>query len=137
LRRHILAISGATGFCTLVPTILYGTLIVCSRDIGGPLNLILIPATSAVVGLILSLVIFLPMSLVAEKTSLRNWLLAVGALLVVLAVPVLLAWMYVRTLKSQHRLHLVMGSVSVYIVAAFFVYLAILTLSSRICPRFQ
>jgi hypothetical protein len=137
LRRHILAIFGATAFCTLVPTILYGTLIVWSRDIGGPLNLILIPATGAVVGLMLSLVIFLPMSLVAEKASLRNWLSAVGALLVVLAVPTILAWMFARTLKPQYRLYLVMGSVSVYIVAAFFVYLAALALPSRIWPRFR
>jgi hypothetical protein len=137
LRRHILAIFGATAFCTLIPAILYGTLIVWSRDSGGPLNLLLIPATGAVVGLTLSLVIFLPVSLVAEKTSARNWLLGVGALVVVLAAPVILAWMSVRTLKPQYRLYLVMGSVSVYVVAAFFVYLASLALSSRIWPRFQ
>jgi hypothetical protein len=45
---------------TLIPTALYGGLIVWSGDLGGPLNLVLIPAISAVIGFVISLLIFFP-----------------------------------------------------------------------------
>ena len=51
---HLFAIVCGTVFFTIVPSALYGGLIVWSGDLGGPLNLILIPVISAVAGFALS-----------------------------------------------------------------------------------
>jgi hypothetical protein len=58
--RHVFAIVCSGGLMTLIPTALYGGLIVWSGDLGGPLNLVLIPAISAVIGFVISLLIFFP-----------------------------------------------------------------------------
>jgi hypothetical protein len=55
--------------------------------------------------------------------DLKTWLRVVGASLAALTVPVALAWASVRTIKPQDRVYLVVGSVGVYVVAGFFVYL--------------
>jgi len=57
---HVFAIVCGTAFFTIVPSALYGGLILWSGDLGGPLNLILIPVVSAVAGFALSLAIFMP-----------------------------------------------------------------------------
>jgi hypothetical protein len=134
---HIFAIVCGTAFFTIVPSALYGGLIVWSGDLGGPLNLFLIPVMSAAAGFALSLVIFMPVSLLAEETSLKTWLRIVGVSLVALTVPVALAWASAGAIKPQHRVYLVVGSVSVYVVAGFFVYLCSLALSPRILRRSQ
>jgi len=80
---------------------LYVALIVWSRDLGGPLNLILIPLMSAAIGLAISLVAFVPLSLVAEKSNSQRWRLIVGGLLVGLAVAAISGWYFVGHIGQQ------------------------------------
>src|SRR5882724_9165469 len=94
--RHLLALACSTGFLTMVPIALYGGLIVWSGDLGGPLNLVIIPVVSAVIGFGFSLVIFLPVSLLAESSRLQKWIYAVGVLMIALAAVVVLLWIFVR-----------------------------------------
>ena len=57
------------GLMTLIPMASYVGLIAWSGDLGGPLNLIFIPAMSVALGFVVSLLIFLPLSLLAETNS--------------------------------------------------------------------
>jgi hypothetical protein len=113
---------------------LYGALIVWSGDLGGPLNLVIIPITSAIVGLGVSLVVFMPISLLAEYSSLQRWRQTVGGLLVALTAIGVLAWIFVGTIKPQNRVFLAVGSVCLYFVGGFFVYLCCLAVCRRIWP---
>ena len=79
----------------------------------------------------------MPVSLIAEKTNLKTWLRIVGVSLATLMVPVALAWASVGTMKPQNRVYLVVGSVSVYVVAGFFVYLCSLAVSPRVLRKSQ
>src|SRR5262249_1870495 len=115
--RHLLATICAAAFFTIVPSALYGGLVVWFCNLVGPLNLILIPAVSAVAGFTISVVLFVPVSLLAERTNLQNWRRMVAVLLVALTVPVALTWASVGTIKPQNRVNLVVSSVSVYVVA--------------------
>jgi hypothetical protein len=72
----------SAAFIALVPSVLYCLLVfysaVTSGDLGGPLNLVLIPATGIAIGMICQLVI-VPLGLLVERRriSLR---LAIGSL---------------------------------------------------------
>ena len=133
--RHALATVSSTGFFTLVPMTLYVALIVWSNDLGGPLNLILIPMVSAAIGLAISLVAFVPLSLLAENSNLTVWLLIAGALSLGLTVAAILGWFFVRSVSHQGRVFLLVGSATAYVVGGFFVYLSGLAVCSRIWPR--
>jgi hypothetical protein len=132
--RHFLALSCTTAFLTIVPMVLYGGLIVWSGDLGGPLNLIIIPIISALIGFGVSLIVFMPVSLVAESSSFRHWLTIVGGLLVALTAVVVLVWIFVRTIKPENRVYVVVGSVCLYLVGGFFVYLCCLGVGRRLWP---
>jgi hypothetical protein len=71
LSRHVFAMVCSAGLMTLIPTALYGGLIVWSGDLGGPLNLVLIPAVSAVSWFVISLLIFCPL-VCSQKTPIFN-----------------------------------------------------------------
>jgi hypothetical protein len=116
----------------LVPTALYGGLIVWSGDLGGPLNLVLIPAMSAAIGFVISLLIFLPLSLLAENSDFQRWWRIVGLVLSAQAAVVILAWAFFGTVKLQNRAYLFVGIVATYVVNGFFVYLCGLTIGTRI-----
>ena len=132
--RHIVATVCSTSFLSLVPLALYVTLIVWSNDLGGPLNLILIPMVSAAIGLVISLVAFVPLSLLAENSKLTVWLLIVGGLSLGLTVAAISGWFFVRSVSHQGRVFLLVGSATAYVVGGFFVYLCSLAASSRIWP---
>ncbi len=134
LSRHFLALFCSTGFLTIVPIALYGGLIVWSGDLGGPLNLAIIPVMSAIIGFGISLVVFMPISLLAESSSFQRWRHIVGRLLVALTAVVVLAWIFVGSIKPQNRVFLVVGSLCLYFVGGFFVYLCCLTVCRRIWP---
>jgi hypothetical protein len=134
LYRHFLALLCSAGFLTIVPIALYGGLIVWSGDLGGPLNLVIIPVVSATIGFLISLVVFVPLSLLAESSTLQRWQYMVGASLVALAGVVVLAWIRVGSIKPQNRVLLVVGSVCLYFVGGFFVYLCCLAVCRRIWP---
>ena len=134
LVRHLLALACSTGFLTIVPIALYGGLIVWSGDLGGPLNFIIVPVASAVIGVGISLIIFLPVSLLAESSGLQKWIYVVGALSVALASVVGLAWVFVRGSTQQYRVFLLSSSVGLYFVVGLFVNLCCLALCGRIWP---
>ena len=117
---------------TLIPTALYGGLIVWSGDLGGPLNLVLIPAISAAIGFVISLLIFFPLSLLAENSDFRRWWRTVGFVLSGLTAIVILAWVVFGTAKLQNRAYLFVGMVVAYVVGGFFVYLSGLAMGSRL-----
>jgi len=137
LSRHFLAAACSTGFLTIVPIALYGVLIVWSGDLGGPLNLVIVPVVSAIVGFVISLVVFVPVSLLAESSSLRRWQYVVAALLVALTGVVVVAWIFVRGSTQQYRLFLLWGSFCLYVVGGFFIYLCCLAVCRRIWPPSQ
>jgi hypothetical protein len=135
LIRHIIPLLRSTGFFAVVPVGLYGGLIVWSNDLGGPLNLVIIPAAAAIIGFVVSLVVFFPVSLLAERLSLRRSLQIVRGFLVALTIVVVLAWMLVVIAKpNKHCLVLFsLGvSLSLYLLSGFFVYLCGLAAGRRI-----
>jgi hypothetical protein len=120
---------------TFIPTVLYGGLIVWSGDLGGPLNLVVIPAVSALIGFVISLVIFFPLSLLVENSDLKRWCRIVGFVLSVLAAIVILAWVALGTTRVQNRAYLFVGIVAMYLGSAFFVYLCCLAVGTRVWRR--
>lgn len=116
---------------TFIPTALYGGLIVWSGDLGGPLNLVLIPAISAVIGFAISLLVFSPLGLLAENSNFQRWRHVVGIVLSVLTAIIILAWVAFGTTKLQNRAYLFVGMVAAYLVSGFFVYLWGLAFGTR------
>jgi hypothetical protein len=131
-RRHALATFCSVGLMTFIPTVSYVGLIVWSADLGGPLNLVFIPAMSAVIGFVISLLIFLPLSLLAEKSNFqRLWRIA-GFILSALVAIVVLAWADFGARELQNRAYLFLGAMAVYVASGFFVYLCGLAIGTRI-----
>jgi hypothetical protein len=130
--RHVFAMVCSGGLMTLIPTALYGGLIVWSGDLGGPLNLVLIPAISAAIGFVISLLIFFPLSLLAENSDFQRWWRTVGFVLSGLTAIVILAWVVFGTTKLQNRAYLFVGMVVAYVVGGFFVYLCGLAIGTRL-----
>lgn len=128
---HLVAIISGTAFFTIIPSALYVGLIIWSNDLGGPMNLVLIPVLSGAAGFAVSVVIFMPVSVLAEKTNLRSWLRVVGVSFGALALAVVSAWVFVGTTKPQNRVYLIAGTVAIFVVGGFFVYLCSLALYVR------
>lgn len=135
LIRHFLALICSTGFLTVVPIALYGGLIVWSGDLGGPLNLVIIPVVSAAIGFVISLLIYLPLSLLAENSDIQRWCRIVGFVLSVLAAIVILAWVALGTTSLQNRAYLFVGMVAIYLVSGFFLYVCALAVGTRLWRR--
>ena len=132
LSRHIFAMCCSAGLMTFIPAALYGALIVWSGDLGGPLNLVLIPAVSAAIGFVISLLIFLPLSLLAENSDFQRWRRTVGLVLFILVAIVTLAWVAFGTTQLRNRAYLFVGMVAAYVVSGFFVYLCGLGIGTRL-----
>jgi hypothetical protein len=131
-RRHALATFCSIGLMTFIPTASYVGLIVWSADLGGPLNLVFIPAMSAVIGFVISLLIFLPLSLLAEKSNFqRLWRIA-GFILSAPVAIVVLGWAVFGARELQNRAYLFLGAMAVYVASGFFVYLCGLAIGTRI-----
>lgn len=134
LRRHSFALVCSTAFLTIMPTGLYIVLIAWSNDLGGPLNLIIIPTASAIIGLVISLVAFVPIGLLAESSSFQRWQQIVGGLFVAMTALVVLGLVFVQPIKPQNRGFLAAGGFSLYFVGGLFVYLCGLAVCRRIWP---
>jgi len=135
--RHILALVSSTAFLAVVPVILYGALIVWSGDLGGPLNLVIIPVASAAIGFVISLVAFLPLSLLSERFDFGRWLRVAGFSAGALAAVVAPGWIYIGITRTESRwLGLVSagGSFCLCLVVGFFVYLCCLAVCRRVFP---
>ena len=120
------------GLMTLIPTASYVGLIVWSGDLGGPLNLVLIPALSAVIGFVISLLIFLPLSLLIENSDFKQWWRIVGFVLSALIAIVILAWAVFGARTLQIRAYLFLCAMASYVASGFFFYLCGLAIGTRI-----
>ena len=129
INRHVFASISSTGFLTIVPVILYSALIISSGDIGGPLNLIIIPMASVIIGIVVSLAVFLPVSFLADCIGLRRWQQVTGILTALLLVGVIALWIHFGITKPQsHRVVLlfIISHFCFYFLGGFFVYLSLL-----------
>ncbi len=127
----------STAFLAVVPVALYGALIVWSDDLGGPLNLVIIPVASAIIGFAISLVAFLPLSLLSERLDFRRWLRVVGFSAGTLLAVVAPGWIYIGITKTESRLLGLVsagGSLCLYLVGGFLVYLCCLAVCRRVFP---
>lgn len=122
----------SAGLMALIPTALYVVLIIWSNDLGGPFNLVLIPAISAAVGLVISLLIYLPLGWLAENSDLRRWWRTMGLALSVIMAVVILAWIGVGASSLRNRAYLFVGVVATYVVSGFFAYLRGLRIGARL-----
>ena len=77
--RHAVASAGTVLILTLLPIISYCAMIIIANDLGGPLNLILIPVCCSVGSILLSGTVFFPISALGEyilvhRLNLKWWL---------------------------------------------------------------
>ncbi len=70
---HIFAVLGSIAFLTFLPCLLYFLLMVATNDVGGPLNLILIPCSNLIIASFFTFVIFFPLSIIMEALFRRGW----------------------------------------------------------------
>ena len=135
LGRHAVATACSAGLMALIPTVLYFVLIIWSNDLGGPINLILIPAISAFVGLVISLLIYLPLGWLAENSDLRRWWRTIGLALSAIIAIIVVAWTGFGTSSLRSRAYLFVGVAATYVVSGFFVYLCGLRIGARLLGR--
>lgn len=84
------AICASTAILAGIPTTLYVGLIIWTNDMGGVLNLIIIPFVSGLIGFLLNLLVFLPFTLVGERYSISKLKLVlcfIGAFLLLFMIP--------------------------------------------------
>lgn len=103
LGSHLLALSCSTAFLSVAPLALYVGLVVWANDLGGPLNFFIIPAVSALFGLVVGVAIFLPLSLLAQRGNFRYAVKAVATMTATLALIVALTWVADTRLEFRNR----------------------------------
>jgi hypothetical protein len=130
---HALAVGATVLVVTAVPIVLYGALVlvgmIVQGDPGSPLNLILVPLGSLLLGLACAAA-FVPVSLIALRFG-RSAILAPVAI----AVLTLSAWeLFVTRPEPLDTLvfHAIGGALGLCVGAAFFVYIAVLLVSRKI-----
>jgi hypothetical protein len=141
LGRHVFAVLVCVLFFALVPLVLYGSWAfsraVSAADLGGPLNFVIIPLAGALLGLAVSVVVFLPLSLLAERFSFRRWWQVVASLTGALIPGVILGAIFVGPADAPVTgwfVVLLSASVGLFIVGGFFVYLSCIGICRRLFP---
>jgi hypothetical protein len=139
--RHVIAAIVCVAFFALAPLTLYGSWVipraVSAADLGGPLNFVIIPLAGALLGLAVSVVVFLPLSLLAERFSFRRWWRIVALLTFSLTAIVVVASVCFGRADGQPTPWLpvlVCTSLALYLVGGFFVYLCCVGLFRRMFP---
>lgn len=135
--RHILAVFCSTGVLGIGPILAYAAVVIWSGDMGGPLNLILVPILSAMLGFTISIVAFLPLGLLTERFNFHYWLRLMGRSTVILAAIVILGWAFVFVTEGLHGWSVsiaVAFSFCLFLIAGFFVYLCCLALCKKVFP---
>ena len=66
---HIFAGLGTIIVVTILPLFLYFVLMVVTNDVGGPLNLVLIPCSNLISAILFTLIVFFPLSILLERVS--------------------------------------------------------------------
>lgn len=133
--RHILAVLISAAFLAVIPVVLYVALIVWANNLGGPLNLIIVPFVSGVLGLLTSVIVFLPVSFVAERSNPKMWLQVVGGLSALLIVGTGLAWATLITAKVRTHASWMISiglSFCLCLACGFIVYLGCLASARRV-----
>jgi hypothetical protein len=138
---HVLAVLCCVAFFAAVPLALYGSWViphaVSAEDLGGPLNFVIIPFVGALIGLAVSMMVFLPLSLVAERFGFRRWWQTVALLTGALTVCVVFAAVCVGPATapvSGWLVLLIAASLGLYLVGGFFVYLCCIGVCHRVFP---
>lgn len=139
--QHTLAVLASVAFFALVPLALYGSWVipraVSAADLGGPLNFIIIPLGGALLGLAVSVVAFLPLSLLAGRFGFRRCLRTVAFISFLLtAFVVVAAVCFSRTggQETNWLPALVCSALALYLVGGFFVYLCCVAVFRRMFP---
>jgi len=139
--RHLFAALASVAFFAVVPLVVYGSWVipraVSAADLGGPLNFVIIPIAGGLLGAALSVVVFLPLSLVAERFSFRRcWRIVTLLTLSLTAIAVVAAVCFGRAAgkPTPWLLVLVCTSFVLYIVGGFFVYLCCVAVCRRMFP---
>jgi len=130
---HALAVGATVLVVTAVLIVLYGALVVVGLivqgDPGSPLNLIVVPLASLLLGLGCAAA-FVPISLIALRFGRSAILGPVAVALLTLG-----AWeLFVTRWESLDTLvfHSIGGALGLFMGAAFFVYMAVLLVSRKI-----
>ena len=139
--RHVFAVLACVAFFGLVPLVLYGSWVipraVSAANLGGPLNFVIIPLAGALVGVVISVVVCLPVSLLAERFSFRRWWRIVALLTFSLTAIVVVALVCFSRASGQSTAWLpvlVCTSLALYLVSGFFVYLCCVAVCRRMFP---
>ena len=139
--RHLFAILACAVFLGLLPLVLYCSLVipraVSAADLGGPLNFVIIPIAGTLFGAVISVVIFLPLSLLAERFGFRRWLRIVTLLTFALTGIVVVASLCFSRADGQPAPYLpilLCASLTLYIISGFFVYLSCIAIYRRMFP---
>jgi hypothetical protein len=137
----VFAVLACVAFFALVPLMLYGSWVipraVSTADLGGPLNFVLIPLAGSVLGLAVSIVIFLPLSLLAERYGIRHWCWLCAACTVALIPVVVVAALSVNRAGGQATRWLpvlVCTALALYLVAGFLIYLGCVAMGRKVLP---
>jgi hypothetical protein len=137
--QHVLAVLASVAFFALVPLVVYGSLVipraVSAADLGGPLNFVIIPLGGALLGLAISVVAFLPLSLLAERFGFCRWWRTVAFIAFLLATIVVVAAVFLSHAggqKTNWLPALVCSSLALYLVGGFLIYLCCVGVFHRI-----
>jgi hypothetical protein len=123
---HVLALLGSAAYLAIWPAAAYAGLILWSGDLGGPLNLVLIPLLSAGAGLFIGLFVYCPLSLLAQHFHFRKWLLATWLSTVALVLVAVPSWIYAALTKVENSsagFITFVACLGLYAIGGFFIYL--------------
>jgi len=136
IARHVVALVSSALTLTVVPVLLYIGLIVWSGDIGGPLNIVIVPVISLALGLAASVCLFLPCGLLHERFAISSWVFAVVLILCVVIFLLLPSvWFYGFHAPAKTSLQVLFtasGVVSLYLLLGLTVYFLCLRFSQRL-----
>ena len=135
--RHVVALFSSTCVLGIIPILAYAVLVIWSGDLGGPLNLVIVPLLSGALGGAISVIAFFPLSLLAERFDFQRWLRFVGLSTVALTATAITGWIFTGVTKGTEGWA---GSVSflaslgLFLIGGFLVYLCSLAFFRRIFP---
>ncbi len=124
--QNLLAVLGSAGFLAAVPILFYVGMMVWYEDMGGPLNLVIVPVGSVFLGLVISITLYLPLSRLREHRSrILSWIVLGSA-----SLPVGF-WVYLISLHAPQAptrdqlftLILMSGGFYLYLLFGFLVHL--------------
>ena len=126
---HIITIFCVAGLLAVLPLAIYCAWVFAfaksAADLGGPLNFAIIPVMGGIGGVAGGLIVFMPLSLVAQRTGFRRWVKWSGILTLVLVLIIAGSWVYDRAYTMEPRTIpiVLVASMLLYWVGGFFAYL--------------